>query len=393
MKRIVVYLAAVAIPMSASALGIRLFDHDAFATARGDAFVATADNPSALYYNPAGITQLEGHQVRGVAYTVGVTSDFDPASGGRDWRTEGGFMPLPGFFYVYAPEKLPLSFGAAYYMPYGLALEWPDRVPFRYITTQAALEYHTLSGVIAWEATPTLSIGAGPTINFAGTDLRRGVTAPGDEFRFTGTDMDFGAVAGILWKPFTRHAFGVSYRSETTMNFEGTSRTSPQYLPRQDAEARVPFPQVIIAGYSFRPTTNWNFEIDVDWTDWDQLDTPVLKQSTGNIPLPLEWESSWALEVGGTRYFRESGLHVSAGYVFIENSVPEDSFNPMVPDQDLHVFSAGVGGQHGRLAWDLTYQYTFGTGRTVSSSVNGPTVSGDYDFNAHGISASLGWRF
>ena len=35
------------VPIRGFALGIRVFDHDAFATARGDAFVATADNPSA----------------------------------------------------------------------------------------------------------------------------------------------------------------------------------------------------------------------------------------------------------------------------------------------------------------------------------------------------------
>jgi long-chain fatty acid transport protein len=40
--------------------GFRLPDQDAFATARGEAFAATADNASAIYYNPAGITQLEG---------------------------------------------------------------------------------------------------------------------------------------------------------------------------------------------------------------------------------------------------------------------------------------------------------------------------------------------
>lgn len=42
--------------MNAFANGFRLADQDAFATARGEAFVATADNPSAVYYNPAGIT-------------------------------------------------------------------------------------------------------------------------------------------------------------------------------------------------------------------------------------------------------------------------------------------------------------------------------------------------
>ncbi len=59
---------AVVCPQVASATGFRLPDQDAFATARGEAFAATADNASAVYYNPAGITQIQGQQVRGGVY-------------------------------------------------------------------------------------------------------------------------------------------------------------------------------------------------------------------------------------------------------------------------------------------------------------------------------------
>ena len=56
---------AVAAPaVNVSADGFRLPDQDAFATARGEAFAATADNASAIYYNPAGISQLEGFNFR-----------------------------------------------------------------------------------------------------------------------------------------------------------------------------------------------------------------------------------------------------------------------------------------------------------------------------------------
>jgi long-chain fatty acid transport protein len=166
----------------------------------------------------------------------------------------------------------------------------------------------------------------------------------------------------------------------------------PYPVPIQDASARLPFPQVIIAGYSFRPTPMWNLEVDIDWTDWDRVNTPVLKQASGNVPLPLRWESSWAVEAGVTRYF-DNGLHVSGGYVYLQDSVPEEDFTPLVPDQDLHVFSAGVGGKHDRLTWDLTYQFSYGPGRDVAGSSYGPTVTGHYTFIAHAFSVSVGWHF
>jgi long-chain fatty acid transport protein len=163
-------------------------------------------------------------------------------------------------------------------------------------------------------------------------------------------------------------------------------------IPKQDASAKLPFPQVVIVGYSFRPTPHWNFEVDFDWTDWDRVNTPVLKQATGDVPLPLRWDSSYAIEVGATRYF-DNGMHVSGGYVYIESSIPDKSFTPLVPDQDLHVFSTGVGGHYKRFAWDATYQFTYGPGHDVSGSVYGPSVAGNYNFIAHAFSLSLGYSF
>ena len=380
-------------PTSGWTLGIRLFDHDAFATARGDAFVATADNPSAVYYNPAGITQLRGHNTRASVNVLDVQSEFEDRRD-RNFDSKNKFALVPGLFYTYSPSNCPISLGIGYYLPYGLSFEWSDTTPFRTATTQGELQYHTVNGVIAWQATETLSIAAGPTVNYAKTDLRRGIAIVGDEFKFKGDDYDLGATAGIFWKPLERHAFGVSYRSSTKMELEGKSRVSPLTygVPPQNASANLPLPQVIIAGYSFRPTPRWNLEVNLDWTDWDRVNTPVLKQQSGNVPLPLEWESSWAIEAGVTRYFK-NGLHVSGGYVYLENSVPDKTFTPLVPDQDLHVFSAGFGGKRNQLTWDATYQFTYGPGRDVSGSVYGPAVSGDYTFTAHAFSLSLGWSF
>src|SRR3954451_16152566 len=108
-KRIAVIALGLCLPARGLALGIRVFDHDAFATARGDAFVATADNPSAIYYNPAGITQLEGQNARGSLNVVSVDSQFSSRST-RDISTRDQFMPLPGAFYTYSPTNSPLSF-------------------------------------------------------------------------------------------------------------------------------------------------------------------------------------------------------------------------------------------------------------------------------------------
>jgi long-chain fatty acid transport protein len=78
--RLLAIMIAGVLALKASANGFRLADQDAFATARGEAFVATADNPSAIYYNPAGITQLEGNlQTVATLTTVPKTSRRFPS--------------------------------------------------------------------------------------------------------------------------------------------------------------------------------------------------------------------------------------------------------------------------------------------------------------------------
>src|SRR5436190_992182 len=68
-------------PADTMANGFRLPDQDAEATARGDAFAATADNPSAIYYNPAGIGQLSGASIRLGTYGLAFKTSYDAPSG------------------------------------------------------------------------------------------------------------------------------------------------------------------------------------------------------------------------------------------------------------------------------------------------------------------------
>ena len=50
------------------ALGFRNPDQGARATGQGEAFVAQADDASAIYYNPAGLTQQKGTELTSGSY-------------------------------------------------------------------------------------------------------------------------------------------------------------------------------------------------------------------------------------------------------------------------------------------------------------------------------------
>jgi long-chain fatty acid transport protein len=392
-------LLAAMIPSGAFALGIRIADQDAHATARGNAFVATADNPSAIYYNPAGITQLEGFHTSVGVYAITYKSEYAGASG--QFETKNKPQAVPQIYSTAALKNLPLTFGLGLYSPYGLALEWPGRPGFRDQALQGRISYLTVHPVVAWRLHPTLSIGAGPTINYGETRIRRGLgTAPTDVLEFNGDDTDVGFTVGVLWQPHEQHSFGVSYRNAGTLDFQGASSINeafPAFLNgTSTANARFPFPQHIVLGWSYRPTPQWNLEFNVDWTDWDRLQTVVLNQP-GNafvpaVPITFNWDSSFFYEWGVTRHF-ENGWRASGGYIFSENSVPDATFSPVVPDSDRHIFSLGVGQSRERLHWDVAYQFAWGPGRVVSRGGAAAAADGRYEFQSHALTFSIRYAF
>src|ERR1035437_3199585 len=112
------FLSAVILAGSTSALwgtGFRLPDQDAFATARGEAFVATADNASAIYYNPAGLTQLEGQNVRGGVYGLYFDPRFTSPTTGQTFDSQKNLVAIPQFFYSWMLDSLPVAIGLGIY--------------------------------------------------------------------------------------------------------------------------------------------------------------------------------------------------------------------------------------------------------------------------------------
>jgi long-chain fatty acid transport protein len=387
-------LAAFMLPTAGFSLGIRIVDQDPFATSRGDAFTATADNPSAIYYNPAGITQLEGQNLSLGFYGIYLQDKYTGANGDA-WRSKDKFQAVPQIYYTYSIKDTPISLGLGVYAPYGFGIQWPDNNPFRTQGLRGQVEYLTVNPVIAWKVNSVFSIAAGVTINYANADLEQGVAPfPGNAFKFNGSGYAAGFNIGLLYQPAREHSFGLSYHSQTLANLVGHSiLAAPGFSPYivDNSNARFQFPQFMSAGYSYRPTPDWNFEFDIDWTDWHQLKTVTLNQPfLGPSNVHFNWLSSFMFELGGTRYF-SNGYHVSAGYIFSGNSTPGDSnFSPLVPDSNRHILSAGIGKKWGPYSCDFAYQFAYGPPRSIN---NGTVADGEYRFISHAVTLSFGYHF
>jgi long-chain fatty acid transport protein len=387
-------------PMETQAVGLRLPNQDPEAIARGNAFAATADNASAVYYNPAGITQLEGQHLQVGAYFLSTGVDYT-SPGGQKARTDSSLRPVPQVYYVNSLGKSPISVGLGMYVPYGLALDWGEDNPFRSLVQKGELLYLSFNPVVAVALHPALSVGAGPTINYSEASLTRGIFASGDRFKFEGDGLDYGFNAGVRWAPHAKWALGANYRSLTTIDYEGTTKIDIPGMPRLEGQSRaeIRFPQFAVAGVSYRPTKDWNFEVNLDWTDWDNLNEIRLSEvpAMGEVVVPLHYRSSWMYQFGATRMLGR-GYALSAGYFFSENSSPDPNFTPLVPDSDLHLGSLGLSYRGARWNWAAAYHFGYNPGREVSGSGFSPTAptetaDGTYRILNHGFNVSAALKF
>jgi len=450
----------VLLPGLAFGLGSRLPDQDAEATARGNAFTATADDASAIYYNPAGIMQLgDGLSTESGLYGIFIDEQYDPLHGQEGAHSSTAHepvQPVPQLFMSYHPKDQVFSFGIGIYSPFGLKTEWPDDASFRQAGLYGSEEFIAFNPVFAVQVTRSLSIGLGISANYIDAQLRQGLSPmPGDSFSFKGDGLAVGGNAGIMWKPTERQSIGFSYHSpvsgdltghtqeglngaerraseagnaklaagkqqldstiqqidslpippsakaalisQATSEYDaavaasgvGPSGSFPTSFPTLGAKGNLKFPQYAVLGYSFRPTPQWNLEADIDWTDWDALNTVSLKRSDGStVNVPFDWTHSFLYEVGATYAI---GLYkLSAGYIYSENSVPSATFSPIIPDSARNVFSVGIGRSFGRCNIDLAYQLGIGGTRTI---VNDSVADGRYSFLSNAVSISLGYHF
>ena len=394
---------------NASALALRVPNQDASAIARGNAFVATADDPSAIYYNPSGITQLDGQNIQaGSLFYLGIYGDYNSPSG-QGIHNDAEVIPVPTLQYTLTPKEWPVSFGFGVYEPFGFSVEWPNDAPFRQESLKGSLTYITMNPIVAWKVLPSLSIVAGPTFNYSRIDLVYGLLPapspyfPADQSEFKGDGWSYGFNAGALWQPHPQWSFGASYRSSSCMDYHGDF--SVHDLPptglsssASGASSKLEAPQIVIGGISYRPTLKWNLEFDVDWADWTSVKNLAIQGATiDGAPVPynrtLDWQASFMYEVGVTRYF-DNGYYLSAGYFYSEASTSSLYFTPMVPDTDLHIGSLGGGYKGQTWSWALALQIIGGGWRNVTAdpSVN-QTVNGRYKLFTPTLSFSVGYHF
>jgi len=418
------------------------------ASAMGNAFAAQADDASALHYNPAGMTQLNGVQVMAGALISGGTTNFTssnpPTAGVNATGDRNGSVAWPPPAHTYITANLKdigvtglgdLSAGIGLTTPFGSLMRWPNDGPFRSVTTFNTLPLIDIKPTLAYKLMEDLSIGLGADIyTFSGLVgeghvERRAIPAPGVQTELFGKDTAAGFNASLLYTPLRNGDgkpvanIGIVYRSQATLHLSGALLANGAKV--SDATATFVLPQVITGAIAIWPVRTrereWKLEVDVDYVGWKSVKNLDIHLSNGStIPQPLNWRNTYALMVG-TEYSwlaLESlpgwELALRGGYTYQQNQMSNFTFDPGIPSADVNIVGGGIGvvcREQGSffglipcrelgvgflkpkaIGLDISYQASLYEDRTVQGN-RSPPVDGIYKTTLHtgGVSIKVSY--
>ena len=306
------------------------------AGAMGGAFIGLADDYSAVYWNPAGITQIKGMEVTATGHDVvslasrdgyviydayGVAEGrFAMAEIGATNRVANRVAPAVFFYSDAGPLRSVFDkVGIAAYTltEYGTRWDGGDVLSnrdfvghendfdYRFLLAnmqdyESRIKTYVISPVVAKEIIPGLSVGATANIAYSHFKLSNvqqqqivefiDLPAPSPDMwglylvpvQFTddATAWGFGGTVGLLYRANSQVSAGLTVRSPMTMSYEGTYGAkydsdwigSVEEKYNEDFELRLP--TWAGAGFAYRDFLFDGLTLtgDVQWTDWSTFD-------------------------------------------------------------------------------------------------------------------------
>lgn len=368
-----------------------------FASARfgGEHGNVTTTNPTALYYNPAGIALSEGGRLfvdgslalRSVSWEHSLPTSGPPDPPGVTGANSG----KAELFNVFGAPMLGASFdfgdlalGAALFVPFGGRIHWSENEAFvgdenfpqaadgvqRWHSIEGALTYLYTAVGAAYRIGP-VSVGA--TLNLIFSDVLSvraknfsGDTLPDLENEGRAT-VDVSSVhgsfgAGILVEALPNVLWlGASYQAQPglgamrhtgTLTIEDRGAVGEQRVALHEA-----LPDIVRLGARFRPLPAFELRLSGDITRWSSAQTtciglesePCVVTSTGADPnggvialnLLRNWKDTYGVRAGASYWFSPE-LELLGGMGFETAATPDETIDPELPDADNIAGSLGA---------------------------------------------------
>jgi len=423
--------AGLVMPTLAAASGYGVFTQGASGLGQANAVVAHTTGPSSIYFNPALINDVPGRQIEVGTTAVYSDREIDYTGGGSENGDSAWNFPSTFYYTHQANDKF--TSGLGIFFPFGLSNEWDDNYEGRYIGTSGEMLTMNINPAVSYRVTDRLSLAVGLDFVYLDTEIKANVNQtvaggllppilggplaellPDVRQKFSGDGWGAGYNLGILFKATDRVSIGAAYRSKVKIDVEGDMSlygVDPRMqllFQEGNAESDIQLPAQFTVGVATQVTDALLIEVGARWEDWDVNDTqtlelqnPILGET--RIVQNRNWHSTWSYNIGAN-YKLNDNLALNCGYLYGENAVPNETFEPIIPDSDAHLFTIGTDLK--KDAWTLSaaFGYEYHEERTKNNAVGDPvgslaagfpvgTANGDYNTDIYLFALSLGYAF
>jgi long-chain fatty acid transport protein len=397
------------------ASGFAFTDQGAKAAGMAGAFVAQANDPSAIVYNPGGLALLEKKKsvsagMAVAAFNESLYQGLPPGIGiGETGEQETG-PAIPPHAYMTLPVGRRMVAGVGIYSPFRMNTEWSDPGGFvaRHLATKSSIEAWDLAPTLGIQLSPSLGLGIGAVYRSSEVAVSRripGETVDANIVDIASLDMKtdmepgYGWTAGVLLKR-KRFSVGFSYRSAIETDYVGVGRLTqietgdPQYdellrstMPfgqELPLSSSLEYPDQATFGVAWNLSKSLLVEMDVNRMGWGNvqdlsLTFPASSWLSTNYRLNFEDAMSYRL---GASWRLPTGPKLRFGYAFDETPQPDAAVGAFLPDSDRNIMSVGAG-----LDWlDVAFSWITYDQRIVSTSAQ--ELNGNYRANGWTLTIS-----
>jgi long-chain fatty acid transport protein len=428
-------MAIAPVTVSASGYGVGQESVSAMGVANAGGAAAATD-ASTVFFNPAGMTKIQGNMLTFGAAAIFPYVDYDEGrsrlfDGTRVTGGEGGDggqeAVVPHFYGIYTRDN-GIKLGLGVNSPFGLVTDYDARWLGRYSEVTTSLKTFNVNPSIAANLGNGVSVGGGINLQYSkGTLLQAidfgsncvaalgagacagfGLTAGRSDGsgRVEGDAYGYGFNLGILYELSPETRFGAHFRSKMILNFDGqadfgtnnsirsflSAAGSPNAFQRADAEFTLTEPEMVSLSAYHALNDKWAIMGDVTWTRWGQFDKLEIdfNDTTPTNMLLTDWENVFRLSTGAT-YRWSDELTLRSGIAYDDSPIKTPFRGPGIPDSDRIVLAIGAGYKLSDSLWlDVAYQhFFFKTGHTDRISATNSVLNGDFKVTVDAFGAGL----
>ncbi len=360
----------------------------------GSAFVAVADDASAVFHNPAGLPLCEPSTEILLGGKLYLPKHSYTSPNGR--KSESSVSAsLPEFFaYQRIGENLALGMGI--YTPFaGGGAEWSRSEVG--IDLKGYMGSLAFSPTIAYRINPSLSLG----VNLNGYYMmkKEEIFNPivpqgqGQSVDSSESDLAFSGSLGILYRLTEDFSLGLAFRGPADVLTSGETEVDGT---EHDSESRFELGSTLASGLAWRMRSNLTLGFEFDYLEWSRLDAI---EKTLYYPAPigdvkeenrLDFTNSYYVKLG-CEYGLSERLIMRFGTAYDWAASPKETLSLGNIDVDRFNLLGGVGYSVGGISIDISGFYSMGKETEVPLTLSTAQMPGKFDLDAFGFLGSVSY--